>query len=333
MNLDEKNDLLYPGCKGCSILSRPGEHCIPENKSHADILIVNGSFVKNEIGDIAALSYQESEYLEDVIHRYAQNNLPTLEITASVKCPSVAEKSMLTEDFKICRKYIHETIREVNPKVIITLGNLAMKMVTGKSGVGKHRGTEIPYEIHGVEYPVIPTFNIGHVIAEPKLKFYFNADIRNVLDKYLGLAKKVHYEYEYVDSLDKLKEYDFLKTTSNNVAIDIETTGFDFRQDYIQTLSISYGEGTVVIPLFHKDSPFKDEPDPIIQWIQDIMSNPENYKIFHNSPFDLKFMKTLGIMGVNVRDTSAMAHLINEDMSKGLANLVRLYLPEWIEKL
>jgi uracil-DNA glycosylase family 4 len=322
-------------CAGCTILKTPGEHCIKEKfyvEEEIDILFINGAFVNSMYGGVMPITKQEENYIAETLDRYSRKVI-NIQYTAAVKCPSVQESSMATEDFHICRKHIMDTIDKLNPKIIITLGNLALKMVTKKSGIFSKRGTEIQIEVNGKEYKVIPTLGAGHVIAEPRLKFYFNADLRNTLDKYMGGVKPVIYEYEYADTLEKLKEFDFLKTTNNPIAVDIETTGFDFRRDKIQTISISTKGATVVIPLFHKDSPFKDDPIEVIMFLREVLESNGNIKVFHNAPFDCKFIRGLGIIVSNIRDTSSMAHLINEDMEKKLISLVKLYLPSRLETL
>ena len=69
--------------------------------------------------------------------------------------------------------------------------------------------------------------------------------------------------------------------------MDIETTGLNFRTDNIQTIAISSKDKTWVIPLDHKDSPFRQgaedqDPDNSMersgQVLKKILENPKNKK-------------------------------------------------------
>jgi len=320
-------------CNGCSILKTPGEKCITQDVRECDILFVTGSYNKSKFGKISPVGFIDKQYIEEILCRYNNNPNLKIEYAAAVKCPSITERAMETADFHICRKYIEQTIKDANPKVIITLGNLAMKMVTKKSGIFSKRGTEFQIELDEKTYTVIPTLDAGHVVAEPSLKFYFDADIRNILAKYLGGAKALVSEYTYIGEIEMLEDYDWLCYTNLEVAVDIETTGFDFNNDYIQTISFTTKKGTFVIPWKHKDSPFIEDLTGVHDFVSRVLTNPNNVKIFHNSSFDVKFLMAEGIKVENVRCTAAMAHLVNEDMVKKLISLVKIYIPERLENL
>ena len=110
----------------------------------------------------------------------------------------------------------------------------------------------------------------------------------------------------------------------------------NFLKDKIQTIAISSHNKNWVIPLDHKDSPFrKGEPDYAIVWkcLRQILENPHNKKVFHNAKFDLKFLINYGIYTKNVWDTKIMHHLLDENLPKSLMDLVKLYFPTELESL
>jgi ribonuclease D len=127
-----------------------------------------------------------------------------------------------------------------------------------------------------------------------------------------------------------------LSTTTETIAVDIETTGLNFRTDIIQTIAIATEENTYVIPLDHKDSPFKTgETHALSVWalLKQILENPHNRKVFHNAKFDVKFLLNYGIHPANVWDTKIMHHFINETAPKSLMDLVKLYFADELENL
>ena len=120
------------------------------------------------------------------------------------------------------------------------------------------------------------------------------------------------------------------------MAADLETTGLNFLKDSIMSIALTTREETYVLPLDHKDSPFrKGEPDYAQVWkcLRQILENPKSRKVFHNAKFDLKFLINYGIYTKNVWDTKIMHHLLDENMPKSLMDLTKLYFANELQDL
>jgi DNA polymerase I-like protein with 3'-5' exonuclease and polymerase domains len=176
------------------------------------------------------------------------------------------------------------------------------------------------------------------VVKEPRHKYLFQTDVRNAYEKYV-LEKTYDGEFQYKTLTDIQEVKDLaekLRDSSDTLAMDIETTGLNFIQDKIQTIAITSEENTWVLPLDHKDSPFrKGEEGYATVWkcLRQILENPKNKKVFHNAKFDLKFLINYGIYTKNVWDTKIMHHFIDENLPKSLMDLVKLYFPTELESL
>ena len=55
-----------------------------------------------------------------------------------------------------CQHFLDDTIERVQPKVILTLGNLPMRVIAGRSGIARNRGF-ITSDMNGI--PVVPTYH------------------------------------------------------------------------------------------------------------------------------------------------------------------------------
>ena len=203
-----------------------------------------------------------------------------------------------------------------------------------KSGITNKRGKTFDY--NGI--PVIPIMHPASIAIEPKLVTLFQQDIRNGYNKYvLNKSSNLLVNYDIVTSLEDLDLcIGHLQTTDVDIAVDIETTGLDFKKDSIMTIAISYkrdGEyKQVIIPYIHKESPFSEEDRKTVAiMLNNIFSNPNNKKILQNAKFDLKFLYGQGINFVNVWDTKLMSHFIREDAPKSLMDLVKQYFPEYLK--
>tara|TARA_Y100000310_G_C20622700_1_gene784216 strand:+ start:518 stop:1528 length:1011 start_codon:yes stop_codon:yes gene_type:complete len=321
---------INPLCEGCSILelNKP-EHCIVdyERVSPVDVLFITESYFCTNGGKFLSLSRQAKTLIKDIIVPLKVSYA----FSPSVKCPTVKDADMTTSDKEICRSHLHRTIEAYDPKLVFVCGNLALKMLTRRSGVNDKRGSLYKYE----NYNVVPLYHPAQVSIEPKNKFLFERDIRNSIDKYVfGNTTKSEFDYTLLSTIEEVEKVcDELTRTSDDLACDIETTGLNFLTDSIMTIAFSTSKGNWVIPVFHRESLFTEEEAGSILRLQvrRVLENPNNKKILHNCKFDIKFLLKYGISPVNVYDTKIMAHLYNEVLPKSLMDLVKLFFPEELE--
>ena len=321
-------------CQGCTILgqSKPEYSYMDyEDLTQGDTLFVSDSF-KYRHGSMSPFSKKEKALIEGLYPGRIQ-------YSASVKCPSVKEGDMIPDNMKLCRSHLETTVEKVKPRLIYACGNLAMKMLVKKSGIMSKRGHSYEYRTSsGHSCIVVPIYHPYAVLKEPRHRYLFETDIRNAYEKYiLGKTNQGNFTYEALMSVEDVLALELrLRGSSETVAVDIETTGLNFLTDIIQTIAFSSSEGNWVIPLDHKDSPFKKgTPHYAVIWstLRKILQNPHNKKVFHNAKFDLKFLLNYGIEVTNVWDTKIMHHFINETAPKGLMDLVKLYFSDELENL
>jgi hypothetical protein len=321
-------------CDGCTILkqSKPEYAYMDYEKlDQGDVLFLSDSF-KHRLGKLEPFSKKEKELIRGLYPEKAQ-------FSAAIKCPGVKDGDMTPADLKLCRAHLEATIDKVKPRLVFACGNLAMKMLIKKSGITNKRGNSYDFTTSSEHSCiVVPVYHPYAVLKEPRHRYLFETDIKNAYEKYvLGKTNSGNFRFSTeteVEGVEAVAEK--LSTTTETIAVDIETTGLNFRTDIIQTIAIATEENTYVIPLDHKDSPFKEgEPDRDKVWVllRSILENPNNRKVFHNAKFDLKFLINYGISVTNVWDTKIMHHFINETAPKSLMDLVKLYFADELENL
>ena len=323
-----------PLCHGCSILekSKPCHSVMDyEDLQEAPVLFLSDS-VKYRLGTISCFSKAEIALINDCYKEsYA--------IAASVKCPSVKEADMSPNNMNLCRVHLEATIDKVKPKLVFPCGNLAMKMLIKKSGITSKRGKSYEFTTAlGHRCIVVPIFHPYSCIKEPRHTVLFQTDIQNAYEKYvLGKTSEGNFKYKVLTKIEEVQALaEQLKNSDVTLASDIETTGLNFLKDSIMSIALTSHEDTWVIPLDHKDSPFKQgEESYATVWkcLRQILENPKNKKVFHNAKFDLKFLINYGIYTKNVWDTKIMHHLLDENMPKGLMDLTKLYFANELENL
>ncbi|PAB58415.1 uracil-DNA glycosylase [Anaeromicrobium sediminis] len=84
------------------------------------------------------------------------------------------------------KEYLFDEINIIKPKVIVTLGNVPLKTVTGdeSSKIGDLHGKESKVIINGKEYNLFPLYHPAAVIYRRELKEVYYGDLE-VLKKFL----------------------------------------------------------------------------------------------------------------------------------------------------
>ena len=323
-----------PLCDGCSVLekSKPCHSLMDyEDLKEAPVLFLSDS-LRYKLGTASAFSKAELNLIQDCYPERAA-------FAASVKCPSVKEGDMNPNNMNLCRVHLEATIDKVKPKLVFPCGNLAMKMLIKKSGITNKRGKSYAFTTAlGHSCIVVPIFHPYSCIKEPRHLPLFRQDIQNAYEKYvLGKRAEGNFTYKVLMKIEEVRDLaECLKDSKGTIAVDLEPTGLNFLQDNIMSISLTTREETYVIPLDHKDSPFrKGEPDypQVWKYLRQILENPKSRKVFHNAKFDLKFLINYGIYTKNVWDTKIMHHLLDENMPKSLMDLTKLYFANELEDL
>ena len=321
-----------PLCHGCSILdkSKPAHSIMDYDELRESPVLFLSDSLKQKLNQMVPFTKQDMQLLKD---SYKEDFV----CAAAVKCPSVRESDMTPDNMKLCRTHLEATIDKVKPKLVFPCGNLAMKMLIKKSGITDKRGKSYEYiTTRGHSCIVVPIFHPYSCIKEPRHSILFRKDIQNAYERViLGKTNEGNFSYQTLMDIGEVESLSTrLKDSTDTLAIDIETTGLNFLTDIIQTIAISTCEGTWVLPLDHKDSPFRNgETHALTVWalLKEILENPKNKKVFHNAKFDLKFLINYGIYTKNVWDTKIMHHFLDENLPKSLMDLVKLYFPTELE--
>jgi uracil-DNA glycosylase family 4 len=336
----------HKDCEGCTILNKNKPfHCNKEydEDKQVDILFLSDSYKWNN-GKLSCFRKEEEALLVECLHPLYQHIRDGLKIefAASVKCPSVFEADMTPNNMKICRKHLNDTIERRRPKLVYVCGNLAMKMLIKKSGVsgkdGKRGRTYLFTSENGWECIVVPLYHPFSVVQEPKNRYLFEVDIRNAYEKYiLGKTDTSKFKYTVIHDIEMLKDFEWMQKTYEPVAVDIETTGLDFKKDWMQTIAFSVKTDqmyNICIPVDHQYTPLDVYARGYaLDFVSGVLGNKNNVKIFQNGSFDRKFLLRYKIRAHNVWDTKILAKLIREDTPNGLKDLVREYFSEELEVL
>lgn len=86
-----------------------------------------------------------------------------LYVSNAVKCYTPGNRAPTDDELTNCRKFIKQEIDTIKPKLIVTLGNYALKTILGITGITKHRGKiKISEEFSCEVLPLLHPSSIAH---------------------------------------------------------------------------------------------------------------------------------------------------------------------------
>lgn len=103
-----------------------------------------------------------------------------LYIANVVKCRPPDNRNPENDEVEACKEYLETQINLVNPKIIVLLGNVALKNILGKEyGITTSRGKWIERE--GIVY--MPTFHPAALLRDDSKKIDFWNDLKTVKER------------------------------------------------------------------------------------------------------------------------------------------------------
>ena len=128
-------------------------------------------------------------------------------ITNVVKCRPPGNREPNDEEIEACKPYLISQIMLLKPRIIVTLGNVAGKVIfslAGKpwNGVTKMRGKIYKAKVLGLDVIIVPTLHPAAVLYNPQLRTLFENDLR-ILKSIIDEALK---EVDYASAPQSVKE-------------------------------------------------------------------------------------------------------------------------------
>jgi uracil-DNA glycosylase family 4 len=254
-------------------------------------------------------------------------------ITNIAKCRPPENRTPDWTELKICRDaYFWQEFEKVGPDYVLLLGNSAMRSVTGRSGITKHRGSV--REVRGAQ--VLSTFHPAYVLRSPYHRPALAADIQR-FSRMVRQQSDVAVERTKVKIVRNAQQLKWLKKQlmecSHN-SYDIETytdgTKNNFKEWHpdskIVSIAFSWKVGhAVVVPLHHVSKPWKD-PDRVLRYLKPCLERTDCKYIAHNGKYDCRWLASRGIFVPQTFDTMLAAHMLEENRPKGLKPLAQTLL-------
>ena len=244
-----------------------------------------------------------------------------------IRCQPPNNRDPKTVEIKACAHFLDDAIKDYAPKIIVPMGNTALKRITGRTGILKFQGTTM--ETH--YGTVVPAIHPAAILRNPDWFKDLVKVFKQVKSLALGAEPEATIPIKVLiaDTLAKVQKVVERVETENELVVDLEATGFDFVHCKILCYALTWnGEMGIVIPLIGQGmKPFwsENELPQVMEYLKRIGTS-KSAKIGHNIKFDQKFLKYNNIPLHNIKyDTMLQHYLIDENRRHGLKLLALQY--------
>lgn len=134
---------------------------------NADIMLIDGSpsMIEDESGD--SFSGRSGLSLQKMIENVLGLSIHDIYLTHALKCRPSHHHKILDSELSSCKPYLFKQIELVNPKIIVTLGELAYTSLMKDDDTFENvRGQKIPFE----KRTLVPIYHPAHLLRNPSLK-------------------------------------------------------------------------------------------------------------------------------------------------------------------
>lgn len=227
-----------------------------------------------------------------------------------------------------------DELLDINPNLVICLGNTGLWALTGATGVGKLRGATglSTHTVAGFKY--LPTYHPAAIMREYKNRPFVIMDLMKAKrEAEFPEVRRPHREIWIEPELDDIRRFidEHIRGT-NLLSVDIETTG-------TRITCIGFApriDLAIVIPFDDERRvgnnywPTQDAERQCWDLVRGVLEDPTIAKLFQNGLYDIAFnLRAYGIRVRNARhDTMLLHHAMQPESLKGLGFLGSLYTDE-----
>lgn len=218
--------------------------------------------------------------------------------------------------------FLKRELSQLNTRVIIAVGNIALNALCDKTGITNWRGSIIECE-KIKDKIIIPTFHPATVLPPKNVylnKLLIQFDIKKALNIIENGYKPVEWDlkirpsfFECVQILD-----DLYKRGKNGETIDFDIELFN---EEVSCISFTYGSGAVSIPFIYEHGDYFSIEQETTVWkkIAKLIEDNSIRKRGQNLSFDTHFLlRRFGIKTHNFDDTMVAQKILMPDYPIGL---------------
>ena len=168
-------ELIASSCTRCPLAAGRTTVVFGEGDPHAPLMVVGEGPGRDEDLQGRPFVGRSGQLLERLLQEEMGLERKQVYIANVVKCRPPGNRDPEPAEIEACRPYLEQQVDLIDPKLVLTLGNFATRVLLGtKEGITKLRGRAYPYRA-GM---LVPTFHPaaalrggGEVLAQMRADF------------------------------------------------------------------------------------------------------------------------------------------------------------------
>jgi DNA polymerase-1 len=313
------------------------EKCPLVNKNHGQGY--NGNYETAKIIILGMLHGVEENIIRTIIRKLGFNDEKDCVFCNITSCkPPAGRTKPTSEEINCCKVNLDYLIENTKAKVIITLGDEATKVLSGRSGITKRRG--IPITIS--DKIIIPSFHPSYIVRNMGRNLNYDDDTKTTLLTFLkkdvslafditknGIRTSLpNQKVEIIKGLTNVyRLLDYL-LTRKSIVVDIETTGLECWSELIGISFCCEDNKSYYIPFINYENKEEytvsfnlAETELLKNKMKWFFNNFKGWFIAHNAKFDFGWISYnwhIDVDKLKIYDTMINHYLDNEILPHGL---------------
>lgn len=248
--------------------------------------------------------------------------------------PALVKGKYVRREFDPELVRLGDEIIDVNPNLILALGNTAMWAVLGRTTISKLRGTTSTSTHTVRDFKVLPTYHPAAIFRQYELRPTVIIDLMKAArEQEFPEIRRPKREVWIEPTLEDIDEFErkYIRPASR-LAVDIETSG-----TAITCIGFAPSSRQAIVIPFTHDKKLGRSYWPSLEhelhaWkaVRAILECPKPSKVFQNGLYDIAFLwRAYGIKVYGAEeDTMLLHHALQPESLKGLGFLGSIYTDE-----
>jgi DNA polymerase len=179
LGLDEVANVAA-ACQLCRLSRTRTNVVFGQGRPDADVMVVSEGPGYHEDRAGEAFVGAAGELLDSLL---AEIRLERADVylTSVVKCRTPRSRTPFPDEIEQCEGYLFRQLMLVRPRVVVTLGNAAIRLLTGRPlRLSEVHGRPLPVVVNGHPITVFPVYHPAAVVQVPSLAEGLRADVRRL---------------------------------------------------------------------------------------------------------------------------------------------------------
>ena len=298
-------------CTLCELHKTAKTICIPgRGSANPDIVFVGQAPGEQEDQRGRVFCGPAGILLEEAVREY---KLQPGFITNVVRCFPPKDRAPKKEEIAACKPYLLEELKQFKPKVIVALGTIPLRVLTGKHGIMDYSG-QVVGELNGAK--VFALYHPDYIVKVQKDLHKFEMHLRALRDLLKGQAEELDIKVDQLSAKEAVKI--LIDNLSEVITFDFETTGkMAWAGGELRCVGFNVAGKNFVVSAEDKD--FNRLMEFVVKTCDTLQA--------HNSIFEMQWcLAKWGVCPKVQHDTMLMHHLVDENSSHDLEAVASQYL-------